>query len=60
MSMFHIVEGNGNRTGIKYFQVYLGRKKMGDPCKSREDAESYIGYLESLSDQTAQSDGKKG
>ncbi|ORL55465.1 hypothetical protein B7H20_25495 [Pseudomonas aeruginosa] len=46
MSKYHIVEGSGSGTGRKYFQVFIGSKTIGDPCRTRQDAESYIQYLE--------------
>lgn len=46
MSKFHIQEGKGTQSGQKLYQVFLGGKAIGSPFPSREQAESYIKFLE--------------
>lgn len=47
MSKFRIQEG-GNTTNPKtrYYQVVIGGKSVGEPYKTREEAQGYIKLLE--------------
>ena len=47
MSKYHIQEGGSTRNPkTRYFQVFVGGKTVGDPYRSKEDAQGYIKLLE--------------
>jgi len=54
MSKYHFLEGGSAKDPkTRYFQVFVGGKTVGDPFRTKEDAQAYIKLLEERDAKTA-------
>lgn len=59
MSKYHIQEGLGDKTGRKYYQIFVNGTAVGNPCSSREEAESLVRKWEEEDEDKAQRQRRK-